>query len=162
MDAIQITGYSDPEVENRLAEIGARWGNQSADKTKIILFGCQRSAGVAWEEMAQGEVEFIGLPCAGKIDPDHLLKALSLGAEGVLILACPEENCRSLHGNTYARERMAEASRYLEEAGMEPDRIRFRNLSSNMVWYLQEVINQFQNDLEKYGTDKLKKTGSEL
>jgi coenzyme F420-reducing hydrogenase delta subunit len=157
MDAIQISGYSDPEVDKRLAEIGDRWGDQSPDLTRIILFGCQRSAGRAWEEAqgagfeAQGEVKFIGLPCAGKIDPDHLLKALSTGAAGVLVLACPEENCRSLHGNTYARERMAEAKHYLEEAGINPDRIRFGNLSSNMGWYLKEVVNDFSKQLTDTG-----------
>ena len=149
MDAIQIAGYSDPEVENRLADISALWEKEAAGDPKFIVFGCRRSAGVAWEEAqgarreAQGAIEFISLPCAGKIDPDHLLKALSIGAEGVLVLACPEENCRSLHGNTYARERIAEAQDYLEEAGIDSQRVRFETLSSNRVWVLKDVLTDF-------------------
>jgi coenzyme F420-reducing hydrogenase delta subunit len=149
MDAIQISGYSDPEVEKKLAEIEARWQVQLSNKPGIILFGCRRSAGLAWEEarslklLANSRVELISLPCAGKIDPDHLLKALAIGAEGVLVLACPEENCRSFHGNIYARERIAEARHYLEEAGVDPDRLRFRPISSNRVWYLREEIADF-------------------
>ena len=80
-------------------------------------------------------MEFIGLPCAGKLDPDFLLKALSLGADGVLVLACPEENCRSHHGNTYARDRLAEARDYLEEAGIDGRRLRFEHISSNQVFF---------------------------
>jgi coenzyme F420-reducing hydrogenase delta subunit/Fe-S-cluster-containing hydrogenase component 2 len=169
MDAIQIEGFSDAEAENRLAEIGARWERKSEGKSKILVFGCERSAGVAWEEMtrslrreAQGEesekpesekwdpegLEFIGLPCAGKLDPDFLLKALSLGADGVLVLACPEENCRSLHGNTYARRRLAEARDYLEEAGIDGRRLRFETISSNRVFFLNEVIQNFIQSLK--------------
>jgi coenzyme F420-reducing hydrogenase delta subunit/Pyruvate/2-oxoacid:ferredoxin oxidoreductase delta subunit len=155
MDAIQVEGYSDSEVENRLASIAAGWEKESAGEPKFVVFGCQRSAGTAWEEArgagrgAQGEkngsVEFVGLPCAGKLDPDFLLKALSLGADGVLVLACPEENCRSNHGNTYARDRLAEARDYLEEAGIDGRRLRFENISSNRVCLLNEVLQDFTN-----------------
>jgi len=153
MDAIQIAGYSDPEVEQGLLEISGRWEKTAAGEPRIIVFGCQRSAGVAWEEArgegrrAQGEengsVAFIGLPCAGKLDPDFLLKALSRGAAGVLVLACPEENCRSNHGNTYARDRLAEALDYLEEAGLDRRRLRFEPISSNRVYFLNEVLQDF-------------------
>jgi coenzyme F420-reducing hydrogenase delta subunit/Pyruvate/2-oxoacid:ferredoxin oxidoreductase delta subunit len=156
MDAIQIAGYSDSEVEQRLLEISGRWENKTAEEPRILIFGCRRSAGAAWESaqsaerQAQGvktlnqeNVEFIGLPCAGKLDPDFLLKALSLGADGVLALACPEENCRSNHGNTYARLRLTEARDYLEEAGIDGRRLRFENISSNRVYFLNEVLQDF-------------------
>ena len=164
MDAIQIAGYSDAEVEQALLEISGRWEKTAAAEPRIIVFGCRRSAGVAWDEMTpgakreaqgekmeistswtwdQGSVAFIGLPCAGKLDPDFLLKALSRGADGVLVLACPEENCRSNHGNTYARDRLAEALDYLEEAGLDRRRLRFEHISSNRVYFLNEVLQDF-------------------
>ena len=153
MDAIQIAGYSDPEVEQRLMEISGQWEKEAAGEPRILVFGCLRSAGTAWEEArgsgrgAQGEkngsVEFIGLPCAGKLDTDVLLKTLALGADGVLVLACPEENCRSNYGNTYARDRMAEARGYLQEAGIDGRRLRFEPISSNRVYFLNEVIQDF-------------------
>lgn len=172
MDAIQITGYSDAEVEQRLGEISEQWAKEAAGEPRIVVFGCRRSAGVAWEEArgagrgARGaekqnpafmennpeSVAFIGLPCAGKLDTDVLLKALALGATGVLVLACPEENCRSLHGNTYARLRMDEARDYLQEAGIDRRRIHFENLSSNKVHRFVEVLEQFSQAL-KTGPD---------
>ncbi len=153
MDAIQITGYSDQEVELKLTALQERWDRNETVAPKLAVFGCRRSAGTAWEEAqgagykAQGEVEFIPLPCAGKLDPDYVLKALALGADGVLVLACPEENCQSLHGNTYARERIREALKYIGEAGLNPERVRFENVSSNQVWKLKEIIGRFAGEL---------------
>lgn len=161
MDAIQIEGYSDTEVENRLASIGAGWERESAREPKIVIFGCQRSAGTAWEGAQSAErqaqvvktfnekaVAFIGLPCAGKLDTDVLLKALALGGDGVLVLACPEENCRSQRGNTYARRRLDEARNYLVEAGLDPERLRFESLSGNTIHKLVETVTQFIQDLK--------------
>jgi coenzyme F420-reducing hydrogenase delta subunit/Pyruvate/2-oxoacid:ferredoxin oxidoreductase delta subunit len=149
MDAIQIAGFSDQEVEAKLTVLHQRWQETESNQPKVVIFGCQRSAGVAWEEAessklkAQSNLEFISLPCAGKLDPDYVLKALAMGADGVLVLACPEENCKSIHGNTYARGRIEEVQDYIEEAGFNPARVHFEHLSSNMVWRLKEVVDQF-------------------
>jgi coenzyme F420-reducing hydrogenase delta subunit/NAD-dependent dihydropyrimidine dehydrogenase PreA subunit len=158
MDAIQIAGYADLEVEQGLLEISGRWEKSAAGEPRIVVFGCERSAGVAWESARSagrgalseknGSVAFIGLPCAGKLDPDFLLKALSRGAAGVLVLACPAENCRANHGNTYARDRLAEARDYLEEAGLDRRRLRFETISSNRVYFLNEVIEDFSQRLK--------------
>jgi coenzyme F420-reducing hydrogenase delta subunit/Pyruvate/2-oxoacid:ferredoxin oxidoreductase delta subunit len=155
MDAIQIAGFSDQEVEAKLTVLLQKWQGTESRQPRVVIFGCQRSAGVAWQEAqgsrykVQGDVKFISLPCAGKIDPDFVLKALAMGAGGVLVLACPEENCKSLHGNTYARGRIGEVQEYVEEAGFNPARIRFEPLSSNMVWRLIEIIEQFLGELKE-------------
>lgn len=149
MDAIQINGFSDEAIGRKLEVIGRKWDQAEYDRPRIIIFGCQRSAGVVWEAVqstvfkVQGNIEFISLPCAGKLDPDQILKSFSTGADGVLVLACPEENCRSVNGNSYALGRIQETQSYLEEAGFNPERIRFENLSSNMEWRLREIINDF-------------------
>ena len=155
MDAIQIAGYADQEVEAKLAALKQKWQEAEGIQPKIVVFGCQRSAGVAWEEVqssrfkVQGQFDFISLPCAGKLDPDFVLKALAMEADGVLILACPEENCKSIHGNTYAHGRFEEIRDYAEETGFDPGRIRFEYLSSNMVWKLKEVIDDFMGRLNE-------------
>jgi quinone-modifying oxidoreductase, subunit QmoB len=161
MDAIQIAGYSDGEVEQRLLEISGQWEKEADEEPRILVFGCRRSAGMAWEEArgagrrAQGDkngsVEFIGLPCAGKLDTDVLLKSLAFGADGVLVLACPEENCRSNHGNTYARDRLAEARGYLEDAGIDARRLRFEYISSNRVFLINEVLQDFMQCVKAIG-----------
>ena len=115
----------------KLEIIRERWAGGESGQPRIVIFGCQRSAGVAWQEVksskfkVQSDVEFISMPCAGKVEPDYLLGALTMGAEGIMALACPEENCCSIHGNTYARERIREARNYMEEAGIQSGKNTF-------------------------------------
>jgi quinone-modifying oxidoreductase, subunit QmoB len=153
MDAIQIAGFSDQEFEAFLKGVQEKWAGEETSEPRIVALGCRRSAGAAWEEIQrstfniQGTVDFWGLPCAGKLDLDYVLQALSFGADGVLVLACPEENCKSVHGNTYARDRLQEARFYMAEAGLNPEQLRFEWVSSNQVWKLKEIINQFLSEL---------------
>jgi quinone-modifying oxidoreductase, subunit QmoB len=155
MDAIQISGYSDQEIGIFLKGLREKWGREEASEARVVVFGCRRSAGAAWKEVQgsgytmPGEVEFLELPCAGKLDPDYVLQALSFGADGVLVLACPEENCKSVHGNTYARDRIQEAGDYLIDAGLRAEQLRFEWVSSNQVWKFKEIIGEFLDDLQK-------------
>jgi coenzyme F420-reducing hydrogenase delta subunit len=153
MDAIQIAGYADLEVESKLTRFRQKWQEVETTQPKVVIFGCQRSAGVAWEEVqrstfnVKGHLDFISLPCAGKLDPDYVLKVLAMGADGVVVLACPEENCKSIYGNTYAHGRFEEIRDYVEETGFDPRRIRFEYLSSNMVWKLKEIMEEWMEEL---------------
>jgi quinone-modifying oxidoreductase, subunit QmoB len=155
MDAIQIAGFSDQDIGRVLEETRERWAQEERSESKIVIFGCRRSAGIAWKEIQgsgykfSGPVEFLELPCAGKLDPDYVLQALSVGAHGVLVLACPEENCKSIHGNTYAQDRIREARHYMTEAGLEAEQLCFGTLSSNQLWKLKEILNQFCDELRK-------------
>ncbi|HMK66160.1 MAG TPA: hydrogenase iron-sulfur subunit, partial [Thermodesulfobacteriota bacterium] len=155
MDAIQISGFSDQDIGSFLEKVRERWEQIERSDLKMVIFGCRRSAGIAWKEIQEsgcqfpGLVEFLELPCAGKLDPDYVLQALSIGAHGVLVLACPEENCRSVHGNTYALDRIREAQHYITEAGLEAGQLRFETVSSNQIWKLKKTVNQFMDGLGK-------------
>ena len=41
-----------------------------------------------------------------------------------------------------------EIRNYIEEAGFDSGRIRFQQLSSNMSWYLKEIIGRFVGELQ--------------
>ena len=73
-------------------------------------------------------VKVLQVPCTGTIGTQTLLQALEQGADGVLLVACPEGNCHHLNGNLRAEKRLAQARALLQEAGLEPDRLRFVRL----------------------------------
>jgi coenzyme F420-reducing hydrogenase delta subunit len=52
------------------------------------------------------------------------VEAFARGAEGVLILACPEGDCHYQDGNIEAKKRLALLRQVLKTHGIEPERVR--------------------------------------
>jgi F420-non-reducing hydrogenase iron-sulfur subunit len=75
-------------------------------------------------------VKIIHVPCSGKVDVLHLLRAIQKGADGVYVVGCLEGTCHYKEGNFRAKERVQHARSLLEEIGIEGDRVRMYNLSS--------------------------------
>ena len=135
MEAIQLTDASDAQVEAQLAAWGA--GAQVL-QPRLVSFCCQRSAyeamglAVALGHVLPPGLQVVRVPCAGKVDVDYILKAFETGADGVMVIGCHEDNCRSLRGNTYASWRVEAVQRMLAEVGLEPERVAFATVASNM------------------------------
>jgi len=68
-------------------------------------------------------IRFFPLPCSGRIDPLHLLRALESGADMVYLITCPEGACRYREGNLRAWKRVRYARKLIEEIGLEGARI---------------------------------------
>ena len=51
-------------------------------------------------------VEIIRVPCTGRVDIIHLLKALEDGVDGVYVAGCMEGDCHYVSGNLKARKRV--------------------------------------------------------
>jgi len=67
-------------------------------------------------------VRFFPLPCSGRIESLHLMRAIESGTDKAYVITCPEGSCRHKEGNTRAGKRVAFAQRLIEEIGLEPDR----------------------------------------
>jgi coenzyme F420-reducing hydrogenase delta subunit len=67
------------------------------------------------------KVRFFPLPCSGRIEALHFLKALETGARKVYLVACPEGACRYGQGNVRARKRLDFARALIREIGMADD-----------------------------------------
>ena len=75
-------------------------------------------------------IKIIHVPCSGKVDVLHLLRAIQKGADGAYIVGCLEGSCHFNEGNYRAKERVQYVSSLLEEVGIEGDRVRMYNLTS--------------------------------
>lgn len=69
-------------------------------------------------------VRLIRLMCSGRLDPTFVLKALSNGADGVLITGCHPGECHYLEQNLKALRRFLLLRRTLVGLGIEPGRIK--------------------------------------
>lgn len=84
-----------------------------------VLFLCERSGAIldGSDPGLLGEGVRIPVPCGGRVEVQHLLRAVERGATEVLVVACPLDNCRSQLGTEEAERRVTRANRLLAEAG---------------------------------------------
>jgi coenzyme F420-reducing hydrogenase delta subunit/Pyruvate/2-oxoacid:ferredoxin oxidoreductase delta subunit len=135
MDAIQIGEFNDADMIDRVTQSATA---KAADAPTIVAFCCQNS-GLEAARMAETfemplpkGLKTVAVPCAGKVDIDYVMHALAEGADGVVIMACHNGNCKSEKGSLYASWRAANAQDMLEAIGIEKDRICFATTASNM------------------------------
>lgn len=90
----------------------------------------------------------IRVPCSGKVDIIHILRAFEKGADGVYVVGCMEGDCHYNQGNFRARKRVEQAARLLDRIGVGGDRVRMYNLSSGegplFAQYSTEMINRIR------------------
>ena len=69
------------------------------------------------------KVRFIMMPCSSKIETRHLVKLIEKGADGVVVIACPEKQCQFQIGSSRAENRINHARTLLDEVGIGADRL---------------------------------------
>ncbi|SMC37175.1 4Fe-4S binding domain-containing protein [Desulfocicer vacuolatum DSM 3385] len=150
MDAIQLGEFTDADLKSGVKEAVA----SAADATpSIVAFCCKNSALEAGEAAAQFGHEMpagfrmVKVPCAGKVDVDFIMNALVEGADGVMVAACHEGNCKAERGNIYAGWRVEEIRQRLENMGLNKDRVVFTTIASNMAREFACKVNEFAEKL---------------
>jgi len=69
-------------------------------------------------------VKLVRLMCSGRLDPTFVLRALSSGADGVMITGCHPGECHYLEQNYKALRRFLLLRRVLEGLGIERGRVK--------------------------------------
>lgn len=62
-------------------------------------------------------VRIVRFPCTGRIDYNLLLKALALGADGIIVSGCHPNDCHYTSGNFHARRRWIVFKQMMEYMG---------------------------------------------
>lgn len=68
-------------------------------------------------------VREVAVPCAGRLQPEHFLKALEDGADAIGVICCAEGNCHHLEGSRRCQRRLEYVGGLIEQAGLERDRL---------------------------------------
>lgn len=151
MDAIQVGEFADGTMQAQIEAAVA----EPTETPKIVAFCCQNSAVEAGEmaglfnmSLPQG-LQVVQVPCAGKVDIDYILSAFAEGADGVVVMACHTNNCKSERGNTYASWRVADAKEKLTAVGLAPERLAFATLAANMGSDFAAIVNTMEKTLKE-------------
>ncbi len=62
-------------------------------------------------------------PCAGRLQPEHLLKAFEDGVDAVGVICCEEGNCHHLEGNLRCGRRLDYVGGLLDQIGLGANRL---------------------------------------
>jgi len=101
-------------------------------------------------------VRVIRIMCTGRLDPAFVLKALSIGADGVLVSGCHIGDCHYLAGNFKSRRRIALLRKLIEEYGYDRERLRMTMISASEGAIWAEVVQDMVNTIKKLGPNPLK------
>ncbi len=132
---------------------------------EIIVFACHYCAYAAADLAGSMRLQYptnirmIKLPCTGKLEVIHLLKAIESGADGVYAAGCLEGECHYLKGNLWARKRVTHVKDLLAEVGIEPERVEMFNMSSAQGARFAEVATEFTERIKALGPNPLRREG---
>ncbi len=96
------------------------------------------------------------MPCTGRVDIIHLLKAIEDGADGVYVAGCMEGECHYLYGNIKAKRRVKYVKSVLKDLGIEPERVEMFNLSAGEGPRFAEIAREMVARVKALGPSPLK------
>ena len=100
-------------------------------------------------------IKLIRVPCTGRVDVIHILKAFENGADGMYVAGCLEGNCHFAEGNYWAKRRVRYAKKILDDIGIGGQRLEMFNLSAAMFGRFVEVANLMNDRIKQLGPSPL-------
>jgi len=128
---------------------------------KIVAFCCNwcsyAGADLAGTSRIQysPNVRVIRVMCSGRVNPLFVLKALSIGADGVLVLGCHPGDCHYIEGNYKAMRRIPLLKKMLKQLGIEEERVRLEWVSASEGARFAEVTDSFAQSIKDLGPSSL-------
>ena len=101
-------------------------------------------------------IRIVLVPCTGKVDILHILRAFEKGADGVYVVGCMEGDCHYNSGNFRARKRVEQAQKILDTIGIEGERAQMYNLSSGEGPKFAEYAVEMDERIRKLGPNPIK------
>ena len=132
------------------------------DEPLILAFCCHYCAYAAADMAGSMRLQYpdnvrvLRLPCTGKIEVNYILSAFEQGVDGVI------GGCHFQEGNLRARRRVERSKQFLEEIGIEPDRLEMFNLSSAEGPRFAEIVTQMNERLTELGPSQLTPNGKNV
>lgn len=130
---------------------------------KIIAFCCQYCAYAAADLAGSLRLKYapniriVLIPCTGRVDVIHLLRAVEDGADGVYVAGCLEGGCHFMEGNFKAKKRVQFVKNLLSRIGIQEERLQMFNLSSAEGPRFAEIANEMTEKIKALGPSPLRR-----
>ena len=131
-------------------------------KPKILVFCCN------WCSYAGADLAGIGrfqikphfrvirTMCSARVDPEWILEAFRLGADGIIVAGCHPGDCHYIGGNYRTRRRMALLRLLLKQFGLNSERLELAWVSAGEAENFANTVNTFIDRITKLGPSPYK------
>ena len=129
----------------------------------LALFYCQNTPGSSEKERQSLEEKYgtsmrlFPIPCSGRLDPLHLLRALEEFADAAYLITCPEGACRYFEGNRRAKKRVERTQQIIRGIGLEKDRVGLIVRSKEDRRPLAKLAEEIADLISKLGSSPVHK-----
>jgi len=106
-------------------------------------------------------ISLVRIPCTGRIEAIHLLKAFEAGADGVVVVGCVEGDCLYSTGNLWARQCVNHVKEILTETGVEPERLEMYNIPGPNGAGFAATVTAFAERIKALGPSPAKRPGAQ-
>ena len=129
-------------------------------RPKITFFYCINAFSDAPSSPLTGgdgfEAHLVKLPCSSMVKDVYLLRAFEAEADAVVVLVCPERQCRYLEGNIRAKKRVERLKILLDKIDFDSRRLSIFNLALGDEAAAAEIIQKTLSELAELGPSPAK------
>ena len=124
---------------------------------KIVAFLCKWCSYTGADLAGTSRIKYpsnvvpIKVMCSGRVDPTFIFKALSEGADGVLVCGCHPGDCHYNIGNYNMQKRVALIENMLKGFGIEPERFSLEWVSASEGDRFAKVVAEMTEKVRKLG-----------
>ena len=128
---------------------------------RIIAFCCNWCSYAGADLAGTSRIQYspnmriIRVMCSGRVNPLFVIKALSIGADGVLVLGCHPGDCHYIEGNYKTMRRIPLLKKMMKQLGIEEERVRLEWVSASEGAKFAEVTNDFTQSIRNLGPSSL-------
>lgn len=130
---------------------------------KILVFCCNWCAYAGADLAGIGRLQIkpyfrvIRTMCSARVDPEWILEAFRLGADGVIVAGCHPGDCHYIGGNYRTRRRIALLRSLLGQFGLDPQRLELAWVSAGEAEKFAATVNGFIEKIIKLGPSPYRK-----
>jgi coenzyme F420-reducing hydrogenase delta subunit len=131
---------------------------------EVVIYACQQAMPdpavlkAKWGK-SQARLRVLAEPCSSKVESFQLLRTLATPVDLVWVIGCAEASCRYEDGSRRLGGRVRYVQRYLEEIGLEADRLGRSLVTPGEGQTLAEIIKEVKARLKTLGESRLKNMG---
>jgi len=122
----------------------------------VVLLACRQA--VPDPEQFLGPLKEAGLkarvvlePCSSKVEVFQMLRTLADEADLLWVVGCPKKACQMVEGSRRMTQRVAHAQEYLQEIGLEVERLGMVLLPAGDQEIIDATVNEIKERAQRLG-----------